>query len=393
MSNRWQGLLLLLLVSALAYLLLYPPFPRAEAAVPLTTQRFASSQGTVLVEPVAQGLAHPWSLAFLPDGRMLVTERPGQLRLVNRQGQISRPIKGLPKVFAQGQGGLLDVALAPDFAQSQRVFISYAEPRGDGNGTAVASARLALAGDGGALSDLRVVFRQQPSVDSSAHFGGRLLFGRDGLLFVTLGDRYSQRDAAPRRDNHLGKVVRIRPDGGSPEDNPYRQTVGAQPELWSLGHRNPQGAALHPVTGQLWISEHGPKGGDEVNVPKPGRDYGWPQVCFCVNYDGTRVGTGLSAQEGLEPPLWHWTPSIAPSGLAFYTADRFPAWRGSLFAGSLKFGLLLRLTLDGERVVAEERLLDGLGQRIRDVRQGPDGALYLLTDEAQGAVLRLTLQS
>lgn len=394
MKQGHKGLVLMLLLGALAYVVVYPPIRPADAAAKASTsalRQFPSQLGMVSVETVAGGLENPWSLAFLPDGRMLVTERTGQMRIVTAAGRKGPALTGVPKVSAKGQGGLLDVVLSPDFAQNSKVFFSYAEPRQGGNGTAVAKARLALKGDGGSLENVQVIFRQQPTIDSGAHFGSRLVFGRDGNLFVTLGDRYSEKEQAPLKDNHLGKVVRIATDGSAPKDNPFINTQGAKPELWSVGHRNPQGAALHPVTGQLWITEHGPKGGDEVNAPKPGLDYGWPQICYCVNYDDNPIGTGKSELPGLEQPLWHWTPSIAPSGLAFYTADRFPGWRGNLFAGSLKFGLLSRLTLDGEKVVSEERLLEGLNQRIRDVRQGPDGALYLLTDEGDGSILRVTL--
>ena len=399
LSKRHQWLMLAALLASLAALIVVQPFgpfkPIAEAAAsPAGSVRsFASSQGTVTVETVTTGLANPWSLAFLPDGAMLVTERPGRLRWLSAEGKLGGAIRGVPAVFAQGQGGLLDVVTAPDFAQSREIFLSYSEPRDGGNGTAVARATLALKDDGGALENLQVIFRQQPTIDSHLHFGSRLVFGADGTLFVTLGERGTESESAPLSDNHLGKVVRIHRDGRVPVDNPFVSTAGAKPELWSLGHRNPQGAALHPVSGQLWLTEHGPKGGDEVNAPKPGRNYGWPVITHGVNYSGLKVGDGLSEKAGYEQPLWHWTPSIAPSGLAFYTADRFPAWRGSLFAGSLKFGLLSRLTLDGEKVVAEERLLEGLNQRIRDVRAGPDGALYLLTDQADGALLRVTLGS
>ncbi len=397
LSKRRQWWLLATLLASLAALIVLQPFgpfkpiAEAEAAPAGTVRQFASSQGAVTVETLTTGLANPWSLAFLPDGDMLVTERPGTLRWVSREGQRGSAISGVPAVFARGQGGLLDVVLAPDFAETREIFLSYSEPRDGGNGTAVARATLALKGDGGSLENLKVIFRQQPTIDSHLHFGSRLVFAADGTLFVTLGERGTESESAPLADNHLGKVVRIHRDGRVPADNPFVSTQGALPELWSLGHRNPQGAALHPSSGQLWMSEHGPKGGDEVNVPKAGRNYGWPVITHGVNYSGLKVGEGISEKPGYEQPLWHWTPSIAPSGLAFYTADRFPAWRGSLFAGSLKFGLLSRLTLDGEKVLAEERLLEGLNQRIRDVRQGPDGALYLLTDQGDGALLRVTL--
>ncbi len=344
-----------------------------------------SRYGTVDVTEVARGLEHPWSLAFLPDGRMLVSERPGRLRIVDVDGTVAAPLGGVPTVYARGQGGLHDVVLAPDFAASQRLFFCYAEPRGARSGTSIAHARLA----GGGLDDMRVIFRQQPDWDSRHHFGCRLVFARDGTLFATLGERYSGMKLAQTLDNHLGKVIRIGADGTVPADNPFVGRAGARPEIWSYGHRNPQGAALHPQTGQLWIHEHGPKGGDELNRPQPGRNYGWPVITHGVDYSGLPIGEGAH-RTGMEQPLHYWVPSIAPSGMAFYTADRFPAWRGNLFIGSLKFGQLVRLQLDGERVVDEERLLDGLKRRIRDVRQGPDGALYLLTDEADGAVLRVT---
>lgn len=351
---------------------------------------FPSQNGPVSVTTVAQGLENPWALAFLPDGRMLVTERPGRMRLVTTEGRIGPALGGLPAVAARGQGGLLDVVLAPDFEKSQRIYFSYSEPRGgDSNGTAVATAR--LGSDGRALEGVKVIFRQLPAVDSNNHFGSRLAFAPDGNLFVTLGERYSERDQAQTLDNHLGKVVRITADGGVPEGNPFTNTQGAKPELWSYGHRNAQGAAIHPQTGTLWLHEHGPKGGDEVNIARAARNYGWPVITHGREYSGFKVGEGLTAKAGMEQPLHVWVPSIAPSGMAFYTASRFAPWRGNLFVGSLKFGQLVRLTLDGEKVVAEERLLDGLKRRIRDVRQGPDGALYLLTDEAEGAILRVVL--
>jgi glucose/arabinose dehydrogenase len=397
MSPRTKPLLLVALLAGLAYLLLHPPFKAvasAEAA-PRTiravddVREFPSQHGTVRVETVARGFEHPWALAFLPDGRLLVTERPGRLRLVSAAGVAGAPLRGLPAVHVEGQGGLLDVVVAPDFATSREVYFCYAEPRGSANGTALARARLDAAGS--ALEGVQVLFRQQPAVRSNHHFGCRIVFASDGTLWLTMGDRGSQRDEAQNVENHIGKVVRLARDGRVPADNPYRGVKGAAPELWSIGHRNAQGAARHPVTGALWLTEHGPQGGDEVNAPKPGRNYGWPVITHGREYSGLEVGDGISAKPGLEPPLWHWTPSIAPSGLAFYTAGRFAPWQGSLFAGSLKFGLVVRLTLDGEKVVAEERLLEGLNQRVRDVRQGPDGALYLLTDEGDGAILRVTL--
>jgi len=393
MNHRTKPLLLTALLCGLAYLLLHPPFqPIAEAqAAAGTVRSFASQHGPVQVETLTRGLENPWSLAFLPDGRMLVTERPGRLRLATASGRLGVPIKGLPAVRAEGQGGLLDVAIAPDYAQSSTVYFCYAEPRQGGNGTTLARAKLALTGETGSLQAVQVIFRQTPTVDSTHHYGCRIVFANDGTLWLTMGDRGSQREQAQNPANHIGKVVRLNRDGSVPTDNPYLSTQGAQPELWSIGHRNAQGAARHPTTGALWLTEHGPKGGDEVNAPKPGRNYGWPVITYGVNYSGSKVGDGLTEKQGLEQPLWQWTPSIAPSGLAFYDHSRFAAWRGSLFAGSLKFGFVSRLTLDGEKVLAEERLLEGLNQRIRDVRQGPDGALYLLTDDSDGAILRVTL--
>lgn len=339
--------------------------------------------GALQVFEIARGLEHPWALAFLPDGRMLVTERAGRMRLVDARGQVSAPLTGVPPVAAGGQGGLLDVVLDPQFAQTRRIYFTYSEPRGEGNGTAVAHAKLIERG----LDAVTVIFRQQPAWDSRNHFGSRLAFAPDGRLFVTLGERYSGMERAQTLDNHLGKVVRLERDGRAPADNPFAARKDARPELWSYGHRNPQGAAIHPQSGRLWIHEHGPRGGDEINVPQPGRNYGWPVITHGVDYTGFKIGKGETARPGLEPPLHFWVPSIAPSGMAFYSAERFPAWRGSLFVGSLKFGQLVRLQLDGERVVHEER--HDLKARIRDVRQGPDGYLYLLTDESDGRVLQV----
>jgi aldose sugar dehydrogenase len=337
---------------------------------------------------VAQGLANPWSLAFLPDGRLLVTEKPGRLRIVSVDGRVGAPLSGLPPLSVGGQCGLLDVALDPRHADNGVIYLSYAEPATapeSGNSTAVARARL----DGAALADVRVIFRQQPKFSSSAHCGGRLVFARDGKLFVTLGDRFSRKDDAQTLDNHHGKIVRIDPEGKPLADNPFVKRTGALPEIWSLGHRNVQGAALHPATGELWSHEHGPQGGDEINVAEAGRNYGWPLVTYGRNYGtGTRIGEE-GPKPGYEHPLKVWVPSIAPSGMAFVTSDRYPGWKGNLFVGALAGQMLVRLTLDGRKVVGEERLLEGLKERIRDVRQGPDGWLYLLTDSPNGRVVRL----
>jgi glucose/arabinose dehydrogenase len=339
---------------------------------------------------VTSGLEHPWGLAFLPEGQMLVTERPGRLRLVSKDGRLGEPIAGVPEVDARRQGGLLDVVLDPKFADNRLIYLSYSEPGADdkgraGNSTAVARAKL----DGQRLVDLKVIFRQQPKVSSSAHFGSRLVFARDGRLFITLGDRYSRRDDAQTLDTHHGKVVRINADGSVPADNPYVQRAGALPEIWTIGHRNIQGAALHPLTGELWSHEHGPQGGDELNIELPGRNYGWPVITTGREYvTGLKIGDGTTRAD-VEPALKTWVPSIAPNGMAFLTSDRYPGWKGNLFIGALSGQALVRLELDGRKVVSEERLLQSLGERIRDVRQGPDGWLYLLTDNDNGRILRI----
>ncbi|MDN3575771.1 PQQ-dependent sugar dehydrogenase [Chitinimonas viridis] len=338
---------------------------------------------------VARGLEHPWGLAFLPDGRMLVSERPGRLRLVARDGAVSAPLKGVPAVFASGQGGLLDVVLHPAFATNQWVYLVYAEPdpqQASLAGTAVARGKLV----GEQLQGVQVLFRQQPKVAGGNHFGARLAFALDGRFFLAMGERF-QRDRAQHPMEHLGKVVRLHDDGRVPADNPFVGRPGYQPEIWSLGHRNVQGAAIHPQSGQLWTAEHGAQGGDEINTPKAGRNYGWPVITYGRNYGGGKIGEG-TAKDGMEQPQHYWDPSIAPSGMAFYTGNRYPGWRGSLLVGALRGQHVARLSLDGERVVAEEKLLMELGRRVRDVRQGPDGWVYLLTDAADGEVLRLELQ-
>ncbi len=339
----------------------------------------------VRVQTVAGGLEHPWGLAFLPDGRMVVTERPGRLRIVGRDGRLSEPLAGVPQVLARGQGGLLDVALDPRFADNRLVYLSYAEPGEGGTaGTAVARGQLGE----GRLEDVRVIYRQQPKVVGSNHFGSRLVFARDGTLFVTQGDRYDYRDGAQDLSVGFGKIVRINPDGSVPRDNPFVGRAGARPEIWSYGHRNVQGAALHPQTGQLWTAEHGARGGDELNRPEAGKNYGWPVITYGVDYSGAKIGEG-TAKPGMEQPLYYWDPVIAPSGMTFYTGDAFPDWKGSIFIGSLRPGLLVRLTLADGRVAREERYLADLRERIRDVRQGPDELLYLLTDSRDGRILRV----
>jgi len=358
----------------------------ATAAAQTSPLAFQTEKRSASVETVARGLANPWGLAFLPDGRMLVTERPGRLRLVGADGALSPPLAGVPQVAARGQGGLLDVALDPDFATSRLVFVTFAEPRPDGAGTAVARMRLNEAGTG--FEQVGVIFRQQPSYSGGNHFGSRIVFDRTGALFVALGDRFDLRDQAQNRTNTLGKVVRIAKDGSIPADNPGRTREGWLAPIWSIGHRNVQGAALHPMTGKLWTAEHGARGGDEINIPQAGRNYGWPVITYGRDYSGAKIGEGTS-KPGMEQPVYYWDPSIAPSGMAFYTADRYPEWKGDVFVGALAGQIVARLTLDGEKVVAEERLFKGMNKRIRDVRQGPDGYLYLLTDSADGEVLRV----
>ncbi|WP_414473522.1 PQQ-dependent sugar dehydrogenase [Microvirga sp. M2] len=359
----------------------------APAALAQDTQRLRTDKVEVIVETLARNLQNPWSLVFLPDERMLVTERPGRLRIVNTDGTLSEPIRGLPGVSAGGQGGLLDVALDPDFARNRVVYLSFSEDRGDGqNGTSVARGR--LSDDGTALEDVQVVFRQEPSYKGTQHFGSRLVFDRDGNLFVTLGERNDLRDQAQNLGNHLGKIVRIKPAGGAASGNPFLNREDARPEIWSYGHRNVQAAALHPATGELWTAEHGARGGDEVNIPRKGRNYGWPVISYGVHYSGQAIGEG-TRKPGMEQPVYYWDPSIAPSGMTFYTGDKFPAWRGSILVGALAGKLVSRLEIDGDRVTGEERMLQGLGERIRDVRQGPDGLIYLLTDSPKGRILRM----
>jgi glucose/arabinose dehydrogenase len=341
------------------------------------------------VADVARGLTHPWGLAFLPDGRMLVTERPGRLRIVAAGGRLSEPLAGVPAVYALGQGGLLDVALSPAFAQDRLVYLSFSEPGEGGAGTAVARGRLGEAG----LDDMRVVWRQQPKVAGFVHWGSRIAFRPDGTMFVTLGDRGGSRDRAQDLSTTIGKIVRIRPDGSAPPDNPFAGRGGAlpegrkvAPEIWSYGHRNAQAAVLD-ARGQLWTVEHGARGGDELNNPQAGRNYGWPVITYGVDYSGARIGSGTS-RPGMEQPVYYWDPVIAPSGAAFYTGDAFPDWRGDLLVGSLSPGGLVRLRLDGARVVREDRYLPDVG-RVRDVRQGPDGLVYLLIDSPEGRIVRL----
>jgi aldose sugar dehydrogenase len=330
--------------------------------------------------PIAKGLDHPWGMAFLPDGSLLVTERPGRLRRITlTDNALSDPIAGVPDVDAVGQGGLLGIAIAPDFAETREVFLSFAEKRDGGNVTAVFRGKLSA--DNSKLENGSVIFRQSRAVDSERHFGSRLVFDRDGSLFVTTGDRGDLPDEAQNPASHIGKVLRITRDGAAASGNP--NNAGWAPEVWSIGHRNIQGAALHPTTGQLWTAEHGAKGGDEVNTPQSGRNYGWPVITYGRDYSGTKIGEG-TAKDGLEQPLHYWDPSIAPSGMSFCTSDVYPAWKGSLFVGALAGEHLHRLTLDGTKIVASEKLFESIG-RVRDVVQGPSGHIFVLTDDAQPA--------
>ena len=347
-------------------------------------QSYKSDEHSFRLVKVVEGLQQPWSLAFLPDGRMLVTEKAGRLRVINQGKLEPQPIAGLPQVTVHGQGGLHDVVLHPDFARNGLVYLAYAARGEDGVGTELARGRLV----GQRLEEVQVLFRQSPKGSAGQHFGGRIVFDRAGFLYLTLGDR-GERDRAQKPDDHAGSVIRLHDDGRVPQDNPFVGKAGWRPEKFDLGHRNQQGAALHPQTGVLWTHEHGPQGGDEVNIIRAGANYGWPVITYGVNYGiGTKIGEG-TAKPGMEQPIYYWVPSIAPSGMAFYTADKFPRWKGNLFVGALRDQMLVRLQLDGEKVVKEERLLKNALGRIRDVRAGPDGFIYLLNDESSGVLARL----
>ena len=347
---------------------------------------FGSSAGDLEVQTVAKGLAYPWALAFLPDGKMLVTERPGRMRIVTAEGKISPPLKGVPEAWASGQGGLLDVITDKSFAENRTIYFCFAERTEGGGRTTVARAKL---NDGnGSLDDVRIIFRQQGPLSSGNHFGCRIAQADDGNLFVGLGDHFTHRDQAQNLGNHLGKVIRIAPDGSVPPGNPFAGRADAKPEIWSYGHRNIQSLAINPVSGEPWEIEHGPRGGDEVNVVGKGRNYGWPVIGYGIDYSGAKIHDS-TAKDGMEQPVKYWVPSIAPSGMAFYTGKLFPRWSGSLFLGALRGAMLVRLTLNGNTVTSEERLLQNLNERIRDVRQGPDGALWLLTDSLSGRILRV----
>jgi glucose/arabinose dehydrogenase len=348
---------------------------------------FASSAGPLEVQTIATGLVNPWSLAFLPDGRMLVTERPGRIRLVTQKGQPSPPLKGVPEAWASGQGGMLDVIIDRSFAQNGTIYFCFAERAAGGGRTAVARAKL---DDGnGRLDEVQIIFRQEGPLSSGNHYGCRIVQAGDGNLFVTLGEHFSYRDEAQNPCNHLGKLIRIAPDGSAPKDNPFVGRDDAKPEVWTLGHRNGQGLAVNPATGDLWEIEHGPRGGDEVNIIGKGKNYGWPVIGYGIDYSGAKIHQS-TAKPGMEQPIKWWVPSIAPSGMLFYTAELFPKWTGSLFTGALAGRMLVRLSLDGNTITSEERLLQSLNERIRDVRQGPDGALWLLTDNSAGRILRVS---
>jgi aldose sugar dehydrogenase len=362
---------------ALGPLLVQAQAPRSPTPAPMN--------GAFNVGTVAKGLENPWSLAFLPDGRMLVTERPGRLRLVGRDGKLSEPLAGVPQVYASGQGGLLDVALSPAFNKDRLVYLSFAESGEGGAGTAVARARL---GEGG-LENVQVIWRQQPKVSGPNHWGSRFVFRPDGTLFVTLGDRFNYSDSAQDLSTTIGKIVRINPDGSPARDNPFVGRAGARPEIWSIGHRNVQAAALHPDTGQLWTAEHGARGGDELNHPEAGKNYGWPVISYGVHYSFRKIGEG-TAKAGMEQPVYYWDPVIAPSGMVFYTGDLLAGWKNNILIGSLTPGFLVRLVMKDGKVAQEERHLADLRERIRDVRQAPDGSLYLVTDARNGQILRIT---
>ena len=376
-------------------------FKRLLQIVFIATVWTASAHGqTVRPETIATGLQNPWGLAFLPDGRFLVSERPGRLRVIGADGMVGAPVAGLPVIAAGGQGGLLDVLADSDFVRNRTIYFCFSEPAPAGNANSTALARAILSVDNSRLESLKVIFSQKPKVASSAHFGCRIVESRnpgengasDGKLFLTLGERFSRKEDAQKLDNHLGKIVRINKDGSVPQDNPFVGKTGALPEIWSYGHRNAQGATLAP-DGTFWMHEHGPQGGDEINFPQAGANYGWPVITYGENYGGGKIGEGLTHKAGMEQPLHYWVPSIAPSGMAFLTSERYgKAWRGNLFVGSLKFGYLDRIELSGPfagKVVRESKLLSEAGERIRDVRQGPDGLLYVLTDSPQGKLIRL----
>jgi glucose/arabinose dehydrogenase len=351
-------------------------------------QTVRSSAGNLNVQTVAAGLANPWAIAFLPDGRLLVTERAGRLRVVTPDGKISPAVTGVPRVWVRGQGGLHDVALDRNFAQNRTIYLCFADEMPGGARTALARARF---NDGAApsLDEVQVIFRQEGPPSTGIHFGCRIAQAGDGNLFLTTGDHGSHRNEAQNLGSHLGKTIRIRPDGSVPPDNPFVNRQGAKPEIWSYGHRNMQGAAINPASGKLWTTEHGPRGGDEINIDEAGKNYGWPVIGYGLEYSGARAHESTH-REGMEQPIKQWTPVIAASGMAFYQGNLFPAWKGNLFVGGLASNVLVRVTLDGDKVTGEERLLGDVGERIRDVRAGPDGAIWVATDSSNGRILRVS---
>ena len=373
-----------------------PNNPEQKPALPGQTDAPETKSNVAFdVVTVAEGLQNPWSLAFLPGGKMLVTERPGRLRVVSADGTLSAAVAGMPAVFSRGQGGLLDVVLDPAFAKTNLIYWSFSEPQADGtNNTAVARGKFVDEATAPRVDAVQVIYHQRPSLNSPLHFGSRLVFGRDGTLFITQGERsiIPGRMQAQKMDSGLGKIVRINADGSIPKDNPFVGKEGVLPEIWSFGHRNVQAATLHPTTGELWESEYGARGGDEVNIARKGKDYGWPTIAYGIEYRGGPITGGLTQQAGMEQPLYYWDPIIGPSGMIFYTGTLFPAWKGNLFIGGHGTSDLVRLVIEGEKVVGEERLLKDLQpkpERIRDVRQGPDGAIYRVTDSATGRIIKL----
>ena len=368
-------------------------FLMSDAAAAVQTNAPEAPKTAIKLTTVAKGLENPWALEFLSDGRMLVTEKAGKLRVVEKDGKVGNAIKGLPEVMSSGQGGLLDVALANDYAESGRIFLSYSEPREDGkNATSVASAKLVLAADGGSLENFKVIFRQQPAHKSTKHFGSRIVVTPDGNLFVTVGERSlaSIRGEAQNPQNTIGKVIYITPDGAPAASKPAQD--GWEPHIWSIGHRNVQGADFDKATGRLWTLEHGPQGGDELNQPVSGKNYGWPIITYGVEYSGATIGEGITEKEGLEQPVYYWKPSIATSALLLYTGDVFPQWKGKFLVGALKYMHVQRLVMKGDEVVEHEVLgAEDIGERVRDVKQGPDGAVYLVTDDG-GRIIRMTPQ-
>jgi glucose/arabinose dehydrogenase len=356
---------------------------------------FDSQDYKIRATPVVQGLHHPWGMAFLPDGRILVTERRGTMRIVENGKLLAAPIEGLPVATQHGQGGLLDVAIHPKYAENGWIYWSYNGLEGGLHGTELARGKLGGTKEAPRMTDVQVLFKLQPKSSAAHHFGSRIVFDKQGYLFLTLGDRgdspgKGEKQRAQQLDDHAGKSIRLHDDGRVPADNPFVKTPGAKPEIFTLGNRNMQGAALHPETGKLWTHEHGPQGGDEVNVMVAGTNYGWPVITYGANYGtGSKIGEGITAKGGMAQPLLYWVPSIAPSGMAFYSGKNFPKWKGNLLVGALAGQLMVRIALDGEKVVSQERLFEGKLGRIRDVREGPDGNIYLLTDDSKGELIRL----